>query len=283
MTYFEDFGPDFGFFYGSTVHSGNLPGMHVHPQYEVLIVTRGVAQTTYTNGIECPTTTDPSLTIFAPFTMHKTNFDRENRTKRFVFYFGNDMIREFSSFFEKFNTIFQNSIVRFPLSATLLEKILPHLLLANEHQSDTMFMKLNFLTLFYLVLSEGTPDLTMESSQNQNTIGKIIEYMLEHSRENLTAEKVANHFFISRSKLNQDFKTHLKVGFHALLMEMKLNQAYILLSESSKNINTIATELGFQKENYFNTFFKRMTGITPLQYRKKKLNKTSTSNPNPRD
>ena len=134
-------------------------------------------------------------------------------------------------------------------------------------------MKLNFLALFEMIMSSSKPDFIMEPSQNQSKIGEIIKYMMEHCNEEITAESVARHFFISRSKLNQDFKMHLDLGFHQLLMEMRLNQAMYLLTESPLTVNKIAIELGFKKENYFNMFFKRMTGKTPLQYRKTWINR----------
>lgn len=271
MSYFEDFGSDFHFFYGSNVFSGNLPGMHIHPHYEIMIVINEVEQTPYMNGIVCPPTTQPSVTIVAPFTMHKTNFMRNVKNERYVFYFGNSMMSEFSSFFQKFEELFQNIMIRYTLSPELLQKILPMLKRAREQKHDTVFMKLNFMTLFYMILIEAKLDFTMKTSKNLDKMGEIIEYMVEHCRENLTAEEVAGEFFISRSKLNQDFKTHIKIGFHQLLMEMKLNQAFYMLREGTKSIKEIASSLGFEKENYFNTFFKRMTGMTPLQYRKERL------------
>ena len=269
MAYFEDYGSDFHFYYGSTNNSGNLPGMHIHPQYEVMIVINEIEHSPYINGIDYPTTYLPSATIVSPFTMHKTKFDRQVKNERYVFYFGSTLIDEFPSFFKKFNSISKNLASRYTLSPELLEKILPMLKRARENPTDTIFMKLNFMTVFYMILNEAEPDLSIQIPTSTNKVGQIIEYMVTHCKENLTAEEVAKHFFMSRSKLNQDFKTHMKIGFHQLFMEIKLNQACFMLQNDDGSIKEIASQLGFEKENYFNTFFKRMTGTTPLQYKKR--------------
>ena len=278
MAYFEDYGSDFHFFYGSTSNSGNLPGMHIHPQYEIMIVINEVEHSPFINGIDYSSTRSPSATIVSPFTMHKTIFDRQVKNERYVFYFGSSMIEEFSSFFQKFDTLFKNSMLRYTLSPELLEKILPMLKRARENPDDTIFMKLNFMTIFYMILNESELELSVKTPTNMNKIGEIIEYMVTHRQENLTADEVAKHFFISRSKLNQDFKNHMQIGFHQLFMEMKLNQAYYMLQSNEASIKEIASKLGFEKENYFNTFFKRMTGMTPLQYKKKIFNDQAKKN-----
>ena len=278
MPYFENYGSDFDFFYGNTTVSGNLPGMHIHPHYEALIVINDVMQTSHVNGMKMPTTYSATLTVFAPFTMHRTEFSRDEKSERYVFYFGNTMMNEYSTFFEKHRGLLENISFRIPISQEQINKMLPYLRSGNEAQDNKLFMKLNFLALFEMVLSCSAPDYIIESSQNQSKIGVIIEYMMEHCNEEITAENVAKHFFISRSKLNQDFKTYLDLGFHQLLMEMRLNKAMYLLSESPLTVNKIALELGFKKENYFNTFFKRMTGKTPLQYRKAWRNRRKIKN-----
>jgi AraC-like DNA-binding protein len=44
--------------------------------------------------------------------------------------------------------------------------------------------------------------------------------------------------------------------------------AKYLLDTTEMPVNEIAQELGFNYPNHFNRMFKKMTGATPLQYRK---------------
>ncbi len=268
MPYFEDFGSHFHFDYLCAKHSGNLAGMHIHPHYEVLIMVHEVEQTPQINGIICPQITKPSLSIFPPFSMHRVQFPHESRNERFCFYFGKPFIEEFSTFFKTHEKLMSNVFLQYTLSPELLEQVVPLLREMVKHQDDTMYVKFGFMTVLCMILNRGQPEYALSSTKDMDKMGEVVQYMVEHCRENLTCEKVAKHFFISRSKLNQDFKEHIKIGFHELLVEIKLHQAFYMLKSGKKSIRDISAALGFEQENYFNTFFKRTTGMTPLQYRK---------------
>ena len=47
-----------------------------------------------------------------------------------------------------------------------------------------------------------------------------------------------------------------------------VTQAKVMLSYSSRNVAQIADELNFPTSSFFCKFFKRMTGLTPQQYRR---------------
>ena len=44
--------------------------------------------------------------------------------------------------------------------------------------------------------------------------------------------------------------------------------AAILLKNTSKSITDIAFEVGFSSSNYFTIAFKKITGLTPSEYKK---------------
>jgi YesN/AraC family two-component response regulator len=111
---------------------------------------------------------------------------------------------------------------------------------------------------------------SLQKKETSTSIEAVIQYMATHFCENLTAEQVCRHFSISRSKLNKDFQKYMPLSFHQLMTDMKVSQACYLLLDSKRDIKAVATELGFEKETYFYTFFKKETGLTPLQFRKQK-------------
>jgi len=52
-----------------------------------------------------------------------------------------------------------------------------------------------------------------------------------------------------------------------LIQERLLVEAKLLLSRSRMSAKLISYELGFEDPSYFGRFFRRMTGISPRQYR----------------
>lgn len=53
------------------------------------------------------------------------------------------------------------------------------------------------------------------------------------------------------------------------ISEAVLTEAYAMLSDTDNNIKQIAFQLGFTSQTFFGRYFKRLTGMSPLQYRKK--------------
>jgi len=61
-------------------------------------------------------------------------------------------------------------------------------------------------------------------------------------------------------------KTSLQIIKAKQLLEIKR-----LLVHTSLNVSEIANQLNFEDQSYFSKFFKRETGLTPLQYRNEAL------------
>jgi len=51
------------------------------------------------------------------------------------------------------------------------------------------------------------------------------------------------------------------------MMELKLNEAKLLLSTTSQSVKEIAYSLNYENPDYFPVFFKKRTGMTPVEYR----------------
>ena len=54
----------------------------------------------------------------------------------------------------------------------------------------------------------------------------------------------------------------------AYFIELKINQAKQLLRENELSVKEISEKLAFNTPDYFTKTFKRITGVTPLAYKK---------------
>lgn len=97
---------------------------------------------------------------------------------------------------------------------------------------------------------------------------KIISYLQEHFKEDITIDTLIHQFGINRTTLCEEFKNYTGFTIKKYLLALRLNQAKLLLRGSSLSVETIAEEIGFHDTAHFVQMFKKSVGLTPLQYRK---------------
>ena len=90
----------------------------------------------------------------------------------------------------------------------------------------------------------------------------------------LTASELADELEMSRHQLSQILNYQLGLNFYDFINEYRVEEFKSRLKLSENNNLTllgIAYDSGFNSKTTFNTIFKKVTGLTPSQY--KKINK----------
>jgi AraC-like DNA-binding protein len=106
--------------------------------------------------------------------------------------------------------------------------------------------------------------------ENEDLISKINKakvIMRESVYKNIFAEDIAKTLNISYSGFRRAFKEFTGTSPSKYMMELKLNEAKLLLSTSFQSVKNISYSLNFENPEYFSVFFKKRTGITPVEYR----------------
>lgn len=138
------------------------------------------------------------------------------------------------------------------------------------HQARTCFRQPELANLINAELLQPTLHL-LQNYRRQDAQGKI-QYIVDYlkanfSDANLSLEQVAEHFELDSYTLSKTFKAKTSSTFTDYLTSLRVTYAKQELRTSTKLINIIATESGYQP-SYFNRIFKKQVGITPGQYRK---------------
>ena len=95
------------------------------------------------------------------------------------------------------------------------------------------------------------------------------ELIITILRGNPSLEETATAVNVSPSHLSKTFVNCLHSPYSVFLLNEKIAYARILLTGSNMKISDIAAEAGFSSSSYFSDCFRRITGESPLQYRKK--------------
>lgn len=100
-------------------------------------------------------------------------------------------------------------------------------------------------------------------------ITKAIAYIKLHYREDLTLQQVADNIHVSKSYFSNLFKKQAGQNFIDYLIDLRLHEAKRMLVKNEYKIYEVAEKSGFNDVKYFSKLFKKMTQMTPVEYRDK--------------
>ena len=95
----------------------------------------------------------------------------------------------------------------------------------------------------------------------------IAAYIRDHYAEELSMQDVARVMNYSDAYFCKLFKQCFKVNFSAYLNEFRIAKARELLQTTRLNVREVSVACGYSDSNYFARVFKRVTGMTPTEYR----------------
>lgn len=100
-------------------------------------------------------------------------------------------------------------------------------------------------------------------------VEESIRYIHRYYAEEISQASIADAIGISPSYLSKQFKEDLGIGFADFLCNYRLEKAKALLIQTDRSNKEIAGMVGFSDDAYFSRVFKKDTGMTPKEYRKK--------------
>ena len=117
-------------------------------------------------------------------------------------------------------------------------------------------------------LLERTFQYEEEVQKSHTIIEKIHEYIHSHYKEEIGRNEIAAVFFLAPEYLAKLYKRKTGVYLNDYINEYRIEQAKLLLRKDDTRISDIAEAVGFDNFSYFSTLFKKLTGQTPVEYRK---------------
>jgi two-component system response regulator YesN len=97
-------------------------------------------------------------------------------------------------------------------------------------------------------------------------IGRVLKYIDENYMKNLSLDSIADYFHITPFYLSRMINNKVGKNFPDILAERRIREAKVLLRRGV-SIKEATYEVGFSSQNYFGKTFKRLTGMTPSEYR----------------
>lgn len=103
----------------------------------------------------------------------------------------------------------------------------------------------------------------------QKDIEHAIRYFSENYNKDISIDEFAASLNMSTCWFIRNFKQYSKITPMAYILSIRIANAKNLLETTTYNINEIASIIGYDNALYFSRLFKKQTGLSPSEYRKK--------------
>ncbi len=107
-----------------------------------------------------------------------------------------------------------------------------------------------------------------EQARMDSRVQTAMDYMCQHIADDISLDTLAQVSGLSVSRLAHLFRQHTGVTPLQFLEQQRLDRAAQLLELTSRPIQSIAEEVGFDNPFYFSLRFKRHVGRCPRDYRR---------------
>lgn len=155
-----------------------------------------------------------------------------------------------------------------------------------EQLYEKMYMEftsegLNYMDILRLSLCElllkihrfykinNTLSQNKTSRYRHQIISDCVQYLQENYSQKITIEQLSGSFFLSKSYLSSLFRQATGSSVVEYLQHIRIDKACQLLTETSLSVTEISTSVGYSDYRFFNKSFKKITGYTAQQYRKR--------------
>lgn len=120
-----------------------------------------------------------------------------------------------------------------------------------------------------VLLNVLEPEQDRENLVRNEVVREIVAYVDENFAEGITLEQISLDFHMSISHISRQFKRLTGMTYSNYISARKVEKAKTLLVNSSDTIAEIGRNSGYSDYFYFLRSFKKATGLSPTQYKKR--------------
>lgn len=119
---------------------------------------------------------------------------------------------------------------------------------------------------------KNAADLSLEEG-----IRDVCRYVEEHIDENVTRRQAAKSLFISEDYFSRVFREKTGVGYKQYVVKVRIEYAKKLLQNTDLSVTMIASKVGYDSVTNFSDIFRKYTGCSPREFRKRGMSEKPKS------
>lgn len=121
------------------------------------------------------------------------------------------------------------------------------------------------------ILTKVISYLKHNKQRESNIVKEAKEYILNNYSKNITLESVSKQIGFSKIYFSKIFTEEFGDNFIKYLTNVRIENAKKLLEETDMKIYEICDSVGYHNIEHFSRTFKKIVGLSPLQYKNKKI------------
>ena len=257
--------------------SFNMPIYHHHNVFEIYYLFEGRRNYFIQNRTYAVMKGD--IVLINVQDIHRTMDSNNTPHERILIYFNKDFISSIIND-EKDIALLdcfmgKNKVIRLNVSEqAFVETLLFRMLDENEKKPEGyLTYQRVLLTELLLFINRHIKRYDKQSigtnSLLQKKMSEVAIYLTENYRSRISLKQVAERFFITPCHLSRSFKKATGFSFIEYVNSIRVKEAQKLLKKTNSSVMRIAELTGFDSQTHFGRVFKNLTGMSPLQYRKR--------------
>lgn len=116
-----------------------------------------------------------------------------------------------------------------------------------------------------------------QKEHNDEAVKNVQDFIEQNIEQKITVDALADKVAVGRRSFERRFKRATQNSVLTYIQRVKIEAAKRSFESSRKNINEVMYDVGYTDTKAFRTTFKKITGLTPIEYRNK-YNKLSKKN-----
>ncbi|WP_171056165.1 helix-turn-helix transcriptional regulator [Paenibacillus sinopodophylli] len=248
---------------------------HYHDYYEIYYMLSG--QRIYFIKDRSYSIEQGDLVFIQKHELHKTMQVGEGSHERLILHFDDPMLERLAGkhtelLLRAFHE--QAPVIRLPRQEQLATDQLMRNMLTEikEEPPGYELIPAHALTLLLLTtaryVQQHEPVPLHHATPMHAKISEVIRYINGHFADTLRLNGIAEQFFISPYYLSRMFKEITGFAFSDYIIITRIKEAQRLLRETDSSVTDIAAWVGFDNFSHFGKTFKKITRLSPRDYRK---------------
>ncbi|MBE6739015.1 MAG: AraC family transcriptional regulator [Ruminococcaceae bacterium] len=127
-------------------------------------------------------------------------------------------------------------------------------------------------SLIYKIFSKHLSPNTNKNKAKKDLAIMAAEYIEQNFSRPITVKNIADYVLFSPSYLCNIFKQKYGVSIQQYLIDLRINTAIDMLDKfKNLSVSSISENCGFKDPLYFSRVFKKRTGLSPTEYKKRQI------------